>query len=177
MGEADGRQWGPTLTGEQWNTVLKRQGFSGVDTELRESEDPKDSAISIIISTALPIKPNELPTDTLLVLPDRLDTHTSELSRYVQDCITSQSEDLKVSCIALSELSKVSLQDKHCISMVEAAIPLLINVNDTDFDSVKRIILESTSCTWLTRGGAVDGEDPSCNLMTGTGRTIRAEDP
>ena len=59
--------------------------------------------------------------------------------------------------------------------MIEAIQPLLMDINPTNFEAVRHVILNSTGCTWLTRGAVIDSKVPVSNLMTGFARVIRAE--
>jgi amino acid adenylation domain-containing protein len=50
--EGDGRLHGPTVSEDRWDSILKENGFSGVDHVVRDSEDSSIYLFSIIISQA-----------------------------------------------------------------------------------------------------------------------------
>ena len=42
---------------DEWNAVLSRQGFSGLDLYLRDMENFRDHCLSVMVSTASPENP------------------------------------------------------------------------------------------------------------------------
>ncbi len=50
-GTEEHRKWGPTMVPERWHEHLVRAGFSGVDTGLSSTEDPRYRLGSAMLST------------------------------------------------------------------------------------------------------------------------------
>lgn len=175
MGEADGRKWGPTMTEGGWHDVLLRQGLSGVDLTLHEYPDPKDHALAVMISTALPLPEVAVSATVVIVLPAIVDQELSGLSAD----IIQQLAELKVSSsfVSLEDIHEISLRECSCIVLTEASSPLLYQIQTREFDAAKKIILEAASTLWVTKGAAMGSQKPEASLMTGLGRTIRAENP
>ena len=69
-----------------------------------------------------------------------------------------------------SDVSKLAGQS--CISLLEIEKPLLRNLNEKDFDCVKKIILETSSLLWIT-----GFDDPSAAMIDGLARVVRNETP
>jgi hypothetical protein len=65
-----------------------------------------------------------------------------------------------------------SLAGKSCISLVEIQNPLLREVSAEDFESVKKLILETKDLFWVT---ALD--DPGASMIDGLVRVVRNETP
>lgn len=61
---------------------------------------------------------------------------------------------------------------KECISLMELETSFLEDLSEADFNAVKRIILDSSSLTWVT---ALDG--PAGAVASGMARSIRNEIP
>lgn len=175
MGEADGRKWGPTLTEGAWHDVLVRQGFGGVDMTLHEYPDPKDHAVAVMVSTALPSPQVAVPAAVVIVQPASMDEELSGLSAAIAKLLAGAS--VSASIVNLQDIHDYPLQGCSCIVLAEVSSPLLYQIRSFEFDAVKKIILESASTLWVTKGAAMASQQPEASLMTGLGRTIRAENP
>lgn len=53
LGADDGRLYTPTINESQWDTLLQKTGFSGVDIAARESSHPSPHSISTMLSQAV----------------------------------------------------------------------------------------------------------------------------
>ncbi|RYC61650.1 hypothetical protein CHU98_g4553 [Xylaria longipes] len=65
-----------------------------------------------------------------------------------------------------------SLKGKSCISLVEFQQPLLKDMTEEDFESVKKLLLETSDVFWVT---ALN--DPATAMIDGLSRVIRNETP
>ena len=65
-----------------------------------------------------------------------------------------------------------SLAGKTCLSLLELQGSILQDLNKTDFENIKKLILASTSIFWVT---AFD--DPSASIIDGLARVVRNETP
>lgn len=177
IGENDGRKWGPTMTDSAWHDALVRQGFSGVDLALHDFKDPKDHMLSVLVSAASPAEPDAIPQDVLVVEPDTLGHELQSFcSKMTQKLKASGA---KVSVAKLAQSARIELGKKSCILLLECQgeAPLLSEITSEGWEYLKRIILQASNTTWVTRGATVNSESPFANLMTGMARSIRSENP
>ena len=152
-----------------------RQGFSGLDLALHEYKTFKDLALSVLVSTALPISRCSLPTNLLVVEPDVApDSLRSLSSKIVANSVAS---GISASFTTLGDILEADLSNTSCVVLIEACNPLLYEIDDKSFDSVKSMILSSASTLWITSGGIIESQRPEASLITGLGRTVRAENP
>ncbi|KAL8995313.1 MAG: hypothetical protein Q9169_004917 [Polycauliona sp. 2 TL-2023] len=174
IGQADDRVLSPNVSQQRWHDTLLRQGFSGVDATMHDTEDARDRCFSMMITTATPV-PTETttPDQILIVEPDHPVPEVQSLSHTVIECLRDMGSSASIT--TLEQTLKWDLSNTSCIIMTEAMQPLLMDIDAASFDAVKHVILKSAGCTWLTRGAVINSEDPASNLMTGFARTIRAE--
>lgn len=71
----------------------------------------------------------------------------------------------------------MKLESKSCLCLVDAEKNkgYLPEISESNWDLLKRVILTCRDTTYVTRGGTVNSENPSANLMTGMARSIRSE--
>ena len=160
----------------QWNDVLLRQGFSGVELCLRDNDDPKYHGLSVIVSSASPTGCADLTT------PDMLIISGSDQSLEVQNLSANLIKRLSAtgSSISVTRLDQVrasDLESKFCIALTEVDRPILHSIGHSEFEAVKEIVLLSSGTLWVTKGAVIDSQIPEANLFTGLSRTIRAENP
>ncbi len=65
-----------------------------------------------------------------------------------------------------------ALATKSCISLLEIQQSLLLDLGADDFESVKRLLLETAKLTWVTALA-----DPSAAIIDGITRVVRNETP
>lgn len=109
--------------------------------------------------------------------PDRITliqpTKLTDTARAVASDISTVLEGHGYELDAFSWGSDVSsLAGKTCISLLELQDPILQNLTESDFESIKKLILASASIFWIT---AFD--DPSSSMIDGLARVVRNETP
>ncbi|RFU36270.1 hypothetical protein B7463_g122, partial [Scytalidium lignicola] len=175
LGEKDNRHNGPTLKASQWDELLKRQGFSGVDFCLADYAECRDDELfSVLVSTVRddPVPSQSIPT--LIIEP-------TTKSENLQNLIASLERKLLEagSHSRLSTLGNIpqKLSDYMCIILLEFDRPMLAEIKDEEFDSIKRLMLTAKGVLWVTKGGTMDSPVPEANMVVGLARSIRAEQP
>ncbi|KAI5217919.1 hypothetical protein AUEXF2481DRAFT_7276 [Aureobasidium subglaciale EXF-2481] len=174
-GAQDGREWGPTMTQEVWNTTLLRNGFSGVELALDDLEDAENHAYTLMVSTAS-TPPPEVPLGKTVII--RAPQATSELTEFTLMLQQSlEANGAKVRSLDLHEVLAKDLSQTSVISLLDcdADHPFLSDIAQTDFQCVKHIVSTAHYSAFLSRGAAINSEHPFSGLMTGMARCIRAE--
>ncbi|KAI1138623.1 hypothetical protein F5Y05DRAFT_418859 [Hypoxylon sp. FL0543] len=176
LGENDGRQWGPELSEEEWDSRLRAQGFSGVDWCFRDREDAGHSS-SIIASSVPSESKNELPSKVVIV------TSPVEGGRATKSMLQRLSGQLTANGVSveqkpLLDIACSDLSGTRCIAAFELEQPLLSSIRADQYDALKHMVLHSEGTLWLTKGGAsIDTRAPELNMVAGFARTIRGEAP
>jgi NADPH:quinone reductase-like Zn-dependent oxidoreductase len=142
----------------------------------RDHEVEEEYSVSLMLSSALPETPAPgLPEKAVLVMPAQPTPFVASLCSQLVEELAAKGTQAEL--ISMGELGEYELAGKTCISLLEADTPLLYQANQNEFEAVKRMILESESTLWLTRGAAMESPTPEGNIIAGLGRTIRGEIP
>lgn len=169
------RSEGPLLTEDQWDSVLKSSGFSGVDHSLYDSPDVPTQSITTMLSTASSA-PQENTSSTQAPRLVIIQSHES-----TQISMHKITEHLRIDTamnpparFSLSQTLSMDLRDSHCLFLDEVEHSVLVNISAADLDAIKNMCT-AAGVLWVTRGGR--SSTPNSGMALGLARGIRAEDP
>ena len=185
LGIEDGRVWTPTISEGQWDDLLKKTGFSGVDATARDSDDDADYCFSVMTSQAVDERV------AVLRKPLRFSSITPRLSKLV--IIGSISGEVADVAARSAELLKSITDEATFIASLDhieqngLEIPLgasVICLNDLDipafegmtqgrFNGLQKLFISAKHLLWITRGAR--GDAPYANMIVGLGRSILLE--
>ena len=163
------RKYSPNMPLSMWERVLSESGFSGLDFEVHDSEDPDNYLMSVIMTTAKVESPPSLPQSTSIVYsgaPPPSDW-LATLSRSISDVTSTTTK--------VESLDGLDASGKICIFVSEIDEPLLDNMSSSSFDAVKSLLNNADGVLWLSRGATVLAERPQTAVHTGLLRTLRLE--
>ena len=168
------RSEGPLLAEDQWNTVLKSSGFSGVDHSLYDFPDVPTQSTTIMLSTASSapqenVSSNQAPRLIVVQSHESTQIPMHEIMEYL-------SRDTAVDPpvrFSLSQTLSMDLKDSHCLFLDEVEHSVLANMSATDLDAIKNMCT-AAGVLWVTRGGRT--LTPDSGMALGLARGIRAED-
>ncbi|CAK3779972.1 probable polyketide synthase [Lecanosticta acicola] len=175
LGIEDGRVWAPTIDLNQWDSLLKKTGFSGVDT----SSTP--SYCSVIMSQAV--------HETVQTLRDPLAAAASNpaaLSKLDRVLVIGDSELASTSRTLLAGVGGASVSQHGdfegvgvpygaavlCLADLEE--PVFGSMSKERFDAMQNVFRNAGTVLWVT-SGAASGKQPLANITVGLGRTLLAE--
>lgn len=177
-GEDDGRVWSPALTADQWDGVLRKTGFSGVDVDIPEYLDSECHESSVMISTASRStaspptpKPIYFVIDTTSAEQRKVYEEAQALLRgqYPEVVVDNGDLDLCATLPSLKSINFVFLQEMHT--------PLLSNMNRDTFMKLQNLVCHCNSFLWVTAGGGQCSKRAEYSIVEGWTRALRAEDP
>ncbi|KAJ0299111.1 hypothetical protein COL516b_009363 [Colletotrichum fioriniae] len=168
LAEEAERKGGPNLTLDHWGRVLANTGFSGVDLDMRDMEDPANYSFSVMTSTA--IAPATFPSEVLILSPAELVP-----ANWIRDLECQVQSRTGASC-KTTDWRSVDATEKVCIMLEEAVAPLLRRLSREDFTCIQSLLTAARGVLWVTRGSLIDGADPDMALHSGLLRTLRMED-
>ncbi|OBR04783.1 Beta-ketoacyl synthase domain-containing protein [Colletotrichum higginsianum IMI 349063] len=176
-GEEDGRHFGPTLTVDEWDKEMLSSGFTGVDIDFSNFQDERDLSLSVMVTTANQPPAVPVPCEALVVLPNHADSDVSAFAEKLSERLANNG--CSVLLRRLHETTDLELQNRSSLLLLDAPAdkPFLPAVSAEDWDALRRIVLSSRDAVYVTRGGTVNSENPSANLMSGMARSIRSENP
>ncbi|KAL2807721.1 hypothetical protein BJX63DRAFT_61499 [Aspergillus granulosus] len=163
------RKYSPNMPLEMWEGILARTGFSGVDIAIRDCEDERNYAMSVIMATALSGQETDYPSRVTIA-------HAAAANGdWLQGLQTAIKEKTGVEP-EIESIETFNPAGKVVLFVSEIEGPFLDGMDTTAFEAVKGILNESKGILWLTRGAALDCPHPELAVHTGLLRTRRLED-
>ncbi|EAW08950.1 putative polyketide synthase [Aspergillus clavatus NRRL 1] len=181
VGENDGRHWGPSITLEEWDSILRETGFCGIETN-SPMRDPVGVPGSIIVARAQNDQVTRLTRPlsskasregpSLLVLGGR-DPLVSPFRDQL--CLTLRPHFADV--VKLDHLGNLSQLPAsfHVLSLTECDTGFFKDMEESVFENFKSVIGSAASVLWLLRGRRSDNHHAGTTL--GLFRTLFYEVP
>ena len=165
LGEESERCDGPLLSEPQWDSVLRANGFSGVDGSVQTSGDGH-SLSSVMLATATSDLELSFP-DLSLVRPNvRRD---DSLTRTMCELLSTRA----ARTLSVDQLLSADLNGKYAIVLgIEDSFWL--DIDEMGLEKMQSIFQVARGILWVTRGAS--NQHPSANMVTGLARSIRRED-
>ena len=162
-GEEHERQDGPTLSESQWDDLLRRTGFSGLDGSL--SDNPRGvKGGSAMISTATYKQSMPLPSPTIIV-----DQYSDmALIRKLQ----SSFSDLTGQDVPVKAFPFLNTTDLYCV-YAPLEHPTWKQVSEARFNQLRQMIVRAKGVLWVTKGASM--QNPDAAMSTGVARVVRSE--
>lgn len=170
-GREDFRQSGPTVTEEKWHELLLRNGFTGLDTSIRDSENSHNYIGSLMISTAAESHPENPCLPALMLIADCCSSLQSNVALEAKSVFdTSSSTSCRI--ITPSEVLQTDLSTTFCIFLLELESPILANINAENYARLQKIISTAQGLLWVTGQST---NKPELEMVSGLSRCVRAE--
>ncbi|KAM0228605.1 hypothetical protein ACHAPO_010577 [Fusarium lateritium] len=185
LGAEHGRRWGPTLTLPQWDSLLSKCGFGGIDTTTPPVHkilpghvfcaQAVDERVEILRSPAdhLATLPETKSTELAIIGGQTLKVHRvcEQISRRLSSKYTNISR-----FNSIEELNDTGLPE-FCtvLSLTELDEPLFANMTSGKLEALKILWKQGGCILWITSGARA--ENPHSYMTTGVGRCMRYEYP
>ncbi|CAG7565352.1 unnamed protein product, partial [Fusarium equiseti] len=185
LGAGHGRRWGPTLTLPQWDSLLSKCGFGGIDTTTPPVHkilpghvfcaQALDERIEILRSPMehLATLPETKSTQLAVIGGQTLKVHRmcDQISRRLSSRYNNISR-----FNSIEELNDTGLPEFCTIlSLTELDEPLFANMTSGKLEALKILWKQGGSILWITSGARA--ENPHSYMTTGVGRCMRFEYP
>jgi len=181
LGLDDGRVWAPSTTVQEWSDVLKRVGFSGVDTSVNPySSVMVSQAVDDIIQTFRdPLNSKAgLPrlNDLLILRDEKPSSRSARLSDKVKQLIGHLFSN--VTCITYPEDFKASgvktTNNMAVLCFTDLDTPIFDGINEQRHRGLQEIVQNAKAALWTVSSAE---DDPFVNMSVGWARTIWLENP
>ncbi|WQF79018.1 Putative Condensation domain, phosphopantetheine binding ACP domain, methyltransferase type 12 [Colletotrichum destructivum] len=187
----EGRKWAPGIPSAQWDDLLRRTGFSGVDHIASDSPVPQHHYLSMLVAQAVDDRVDLLrrPLSNLATLPPLADVAklliiggdtpaVARLARGLKSALAPWSGTTIEITSSLDRLAVGSLYEERvsAISLTELDQPLFGHDNfmtATRLQSLQTFLQRARSVLWVTAG--CRGPNPQANMFAGIARAVRAE--
>ena len=181
--EESDRQTSPTMTASSWDSVLRDVGFSGVDLEVRDSENDSIHTNSVMMSTA-PLAENQKPDLSRVSDRESFAIVTSSktapppgfvdlLSRRIQ--ARTGTGTLAPTHLVLEQSSFDAYKSKICVFIGEVDEPILADLDDVRMEGLRAMVTQCNGLLWITTNGTIDSDMPEQALSQGFLRVLRNE--
>lgn len=179
LSEEPERVWTPSLSTPFWDQVLKEAGFTGVDLEIRDCDDNELYSLSTLMSTVPPTQPPRLPSaqDIIIVTSSNAPPPASWVETLQHTIAAATGSTTGKATVHILEESTTSnpYRGKVCVFVGEVEQPILHDVDAGSFAALQTMVIHSKGLIWVTRGGAVNCENPQMGLAPGFLRSLRNE--
>ncbi|KAI8633019.1 hypothetical protein F5Y19DRAFT_490219 [Xylariaceae sp. FL1651] len=170
------RQHGPLINEQQWDALLRKTGFTGINATFRDAESDEASFTSIMISAVPDASCEDANNgqDEIIFLINPLSSSQWSLSRDISK---------HYPCTRIIELDP-EINNAHAISASSVVISLLevnekfLSTLDAEgFDMLRDYVSAAHNLFWVTSCPRQDDSitDPHLALSTGFFRAIRSE--
>ncbi|KAI1099779.1 hypothetical protein F4804DRAFT_69463 [Jackrogersella minutella] len=168
----DSRRMSPLLSEETWDTLLRRNGFSGADFILRDFSDEESHLMSLICTTAIePEAANSvLPDVTIAVEPG------SSTQNEMADVLISRlsAEGCHAVRVYLSTPQEIISSPGVLITLFDVEEAILSRLDTNSFESLKSLLLSASRILWVSKK-AGPSVDPRHGMVVGFARVFRIE--
>ncbi|KGO73861.1 Acyl transferase/acyl hydrolase/lysophospholipase [Penicillium italicum] len=169
LGDEPCRQWCPYIPATEWNPLLVKAGFSGIDVEYPSSNDPDLTWQSILVSSAI-----ETPKEVSSKIAVILTLGTSKAGQVIES-LQDLLPDLGYTSVLVKEPAEVEisiLSDALCISLIDLESPYLFHMNEAEYSTLKKMLSECQNLLWVTCDPQTQ---PHASMSLGLLRTVRWE--
>ncbi|KAM6508198.1 hypothetical protein FALCPG4_018080 [Fusarium falciforme] len=173
LGEADGRPWEPYVTVDRWDAELKEAGFSGVDTAVRDAEEPFHYCAAIVSTK---VQGGETHKSTATTC--EVSVITNEPDGVLAKNVTAELNKSNISTRMYRPCDTSTLPcDKDILFLVDLESFFFENISPEDLEVFQNILKnhQSGRILWLTKPAQVNCKDPRSAQVIGVARSIRAE--
>lgn len=185
VGANSGRPWGPAMTLPQWDSLLRKCGFAGIETATPPFHELHPC--SVYAAQAIDERVNLL-RNPLSLLPTMPATESPQLtvvggkSLQVHQLIEQISSPLKARFTNITRVASIEAFNamelpvsSTVLCLTELDEPLLRTVTPAKLDALKVLWGQARNILWVTCGSRA--EEPHSFMMVGMGRAMRAEYP
>jgi SAM-dependent methyltransferase len=179
VGRDDGRPYAPTISLNQWNSLLKKTGFSGIDafTPLLDPLPIPASAFAAqavderinLLRRPLRSRAGQIQIQSLFLLGGKT-LETSQLIEHLEDILTPYCEQV-IRADSLEDIQGGDLPPLATVlSLTDLDSPTLKNITEERWESLKKLLTTSKNVLWITRGYRC--EEPYAAMTVGLFRSI-----
>lgn len=167
------RTCGPLVPPHVWDEVLAKNGFSGLDKLLPDSEDPKSRLCSVFLSTASEKKGTLDSVSQIAIVARKESTHHFLIGARLQSDLETVGSTL-VTTVTLDDIGSLDLPNTFCISLLEVSGAMLHSMDEVQYLALRSLLSETQGTLWVRDLGESTAE---LALSDGLLRILRLENP
>lgn len=164
----------PCITSRQWDSLLRENGFKGIEAEFPGQESLHIRTTSIIVSSAAEIEVG--PPSRVFLVHDPHNEGQRRAASNVEAILQGFGDTASRLC-TIVELE--SLEVASCdliIFLVEIDAAFLDSISESDYRRLQSAMVRADSVIWVARADLRDPNHPRQHLALGLGRAWMSED-
>lgn len=169
LSEEPERKLNPNMSLEAWDKYLRDTGFTGLDMDVWDCEDPEHQAMSCIMSSAVSTQQPDFEEDITILYSDSIPP--SEWTEVLAEKFSRETGITPT----LTSLEGFDASSKACI-FLSGLQGVGQSFDESSFASIKALVTVSKSLLWVTYGSQIDCQVPENAIHLGLLRTARLED-
>lgn len=184
LGRDDGREiLSPHVSAAQWDQLLRRNGFSGIDTKAPDewedvlgvclfASQAIDDQLQLLRSPlSYPNQQHSSGVEKLVIVGGKTD-HVARLVKEVLELlkpffqethVVSSLNDVDYDCLIANDTSQFAV-----LSLADVDEPIFKDMTETNFIAFQRMFLAVKTILWVTTGRR--SKEPFSNMVVGFGR-------
>lgn len=184
LGRDDGRILSPCITAPEWDALLRRSGFAGIET-ITPDLDPLPYPLSVIACQAIDDRVTFLRQPLLSGKIDFEIPHLTILGGITSSSLQLLGEIIGLSSRYVDNIHRLDTLDHithtdlpkqgSVISLIDLDEPIFESISSSKLEAMKVLFEHSKSVLWITRGARND--NPFSSMTIGFGRTLLLELP
>lgn len=179
IGREDGRCYAPTISLAQWNSLLEKTGFSGIDT-FTPLKDPLPFSASVFAAQAVndgirllrhPLLSHreQIPIKDLVLVGGKT-LETSTLIDKLEILLKPRCEQV-IRAASLEDLKDAELPFMSTVlSLTDLDSPVSKGLTEGRWENLKKLLTSSRNVLWITRGYRC--EEPYAAMTVGLCRSV-----
>lgn len=172
------RSFSAGVSDKVWDQILKQNGFSGIDLNLQDYDDPVCHEHSALIATAVSEKGVNIPPlpRTLVVLDPSSATQSMAAETLAKRLVALGVPETRIA--SPEEASSMSdLSEWFCITIFDLEeSSWLASMTEAGYEQIKTLLRADGGFLWVNSGGGVRPERPEHSLIQGALRCLRMEE-
>jgi ubiquinone/menaquinone biosynthesis C-methylase UbiE len=184
LGGADGRPYRPTISPPEWDDMLRKTGFSGVDSIVNDFKDTSRYTVSVILSQALdddvqklrePLKSKSIAGKELVVIGGATPATMSLIENLSKSIPGWEARKTTVFSSWDEAAEHIFPFGTTVLSVADMDEPIFKAMNAQRLKGMQAVINSAESILWVTSGCRAD--QPHANMAVGLGRSLVSEMP
>ena len=173
------REWSPCVSEADWDDILSKTGFSGVDTSFRDYQEASCHEMSLIISTAAPessLVQDPAPVHKFSIVINTLSPAQSILALEIKDRLDPSKQE-KCSITSLQEAALITKNSReYCmVYLLELEEPFLYGIDQENYTLLQISLSHAHQILWITSAGGDSPSHPGFGMFDGLARVLRSE--
>lgn len=165
IGAADRRTDSPLLNEDDWDALLRKTGFTGLDLRVWDLADPEVHQGTTMISS-------KAETDLVSAISPVVVVGNSDLDNPIARTLGTIFSDY--GSVEVQTMQDVQ-STRPAVVLAELSTSILKDPTEEELTAIKSILLNRDTVLWITRGATASAANPDLNLVSGLLATLRAE--